>query len=224
MTAGPRSVTAIVLAGGRSSRFGRDKLSEWIGRRPLLEHAVVAVAGLAIEVIVVAAPGGSARVLLAERSVPVRVVEDPVAHGGPLVGLATGLAAATAPLAIVVGGDMPSLQPDVLRALVARVGPNAVGAANAEGAALAAVLADPAEPMRSRPLPLAVAVGPARIATDRLFAGGERSLRALVRALGADVLAPSAWLPLDPDGRTLLDVDRPSDLPAPGNPKPPPGG
>ena len=37
------TVAAIVLAGGRSSRFGRDKLAEPVDGRPLLDHAIDAV-------------------------------------------------------------------------------------------------------------------------------------------------------------------------------------
>ena len=50
-------VSAVVLAGGRSVRFGRDKLAEPIDGRPLLHHAIDAVRPVAPEIIVVAARG-----------------------------------------------------------------------------------------------------------------------------------------------------------------------
>ena len=50
-------VTGIVLAGGRSTRFGGDKLAAEIGGRPLLHLAIEAVAGVVDEVVVVVAPG-----------------------------------------------------------------------------------------------------------------------------------------------------------------------
>ena len=53
-----RRVSAVILAGGRSSRFGRDKLAEPIDGRTLLRHVIDAVRPLATETIVVAAPGG----------------------------------------------------------------------------------------------------------------------------------------------------------------------
>ena len=43
MTKEVKRIGAIVLAGGRSSRFGRDKLAESIDGRPLLDRAVEAV-------------------------------------------------------------------------------------------------------------------------------------------------------------------------------------
>ena len=45
------SVSGIVLAGGRSARFGRDKLAESIDGRPLLHLAAEAVATVATDVI-----------------------------------------------------------------------------------------------------------------------------------------------------------------------------
>ena len=48
MTAAPLpAVSAIVLAGGASTRFGRDKLAEPVDGRPLLHHAAEAVAAVA---------------------------------------------------------------------------------------------------------------------------------------------------------------------------------
>ena len=55
----PRRVTAIVLAGGRSSRFGRDKLAEIVDGRSLLAHAIEGVTPFATRVLVVAAPGAT---------------------------------------------------------------------------------------------------------------------------------------------------------------------
>ena len=61
MSADP-AVAAIVLAGGRSSRFGRDKLAEPLDGRPLLDHAIAAVGHVATDVLARRRPGcGSAR-------------------------------------------------------------------------------------------------------------------------------------------------------------------
>ena len=101
-------IGAIVLAGGRSSRFGRDKLAEIIDGRPLLDHAIDAVRAVATDIVVVVAPGTMLPV-----PPGVRIAEDPVAFEGPLAGLAAGLAALDPAVdrLIVVGGDMPSLVP-----------------------------------------------------------------------------------------------------------------
>lgn len=193
-------VSGIVLAGGRSSRFGADKLAARVGDSTLLERAIAAVAAVSSEVIVVLAPRDERD--LPPASVPVRRAVDPEPFGGPLVGLLAGLEAAREPVAIVVGGDMPTLSPDVLQVLIRRL-------IATEGYD-AAVLVGRGE---TRPLPCAVRNGAATQAARRLLGDGERSLKALIRSLSSLSIAEGDWRPLDPTAATLSDVDLPSDLP-----------
>ena len=187
-------IGAIVLAGGRSSRFGRDKLAEPIDGRPLLDHVLTAVRALTDDIVVVAAPG-------ATPSVPadVRVVHDERPFEGPLVGLVTGLATTTADRVIVVAGDMPTLVPAVLGRLVARLGPDAP----------AAILGTSG---RRAILPMALSTVPAAAAAQQLVTEGERRLGAILDLLGSGLVPEADWRFDDPDGRTLRDVDLPTDL------------
>jgi len=194
-------VTGIVLAGGRSSRFGSDKLRAEIGGKSLLERAVEAVAEGTSEVIVVCAPDDDRPLPLARA--PVRRVVDPAAYGGPLVGLRAGLEAAAEPIVIVVGGDMPSVRPSVLVALVRALlaAPDQVNAAVLESRGGLV------------PLPAALRTGAATDRVRRLVDDGERRLRSVFEQFPTRILDEVEWRPLDPDGATLLDVDRPADLP-----------
>jgi molybdopterin-guanine dinucleotide biosynthesis protein A len=194
-------VSGIVLAGGASRRFGADKLVATVDGRTLLDLAVASVAAVSSEVIVVVAPGDE-RPLPDPGGIPVRRAEDPETHGGPLVGLLAGLESAREPLALVAGGDMPSLSVDVLLALVRAL-------AAREGSVDAAVLVRHGT---ERPLPAAVRNGAATEAARRLLAGGERSLMALLRELRTKKIAEAEWRGLDPGGDTLRDVDTPPDL------------
>lgn len=188
-------VSAIVLAGGRSSRFGRDKLVEPFDGRSLLEHAIEAVRPHAFEVLVVVAPG-------AVPAVPadVIVVHDPTPFEGPLAGLLVGLGAARGSIVLVTGGDMPELMPDVVAAMVASF----------EATGCEAVILDHAG--RPRPLPMAARRLPAVAAVSRLIAAGERRLGALTEALTTTVIEESTWRALDPGGTTMRDIDTPADL------------
>jgi len=191
-------VVGIVLAGGRSTRFGADKLAVEVDGRPLLHHAIEAVAAVAIRVIVVASPGMDPA-LPAELEARVQVVHDPEPFGGPLVGLAAALAETDAPVALVVGGDMPRMVPLVLRRLVATVGPGRP-AVSLE------------IPGRFHPLPMALDVLAARPAAATVLERGGRALRDLLRELGAISIPAPVWLALDPAAATIVDIDRPADL------------
>ncbi len=189
------TVAVIVLAGGRSARFGRDKLAEPLDGRPLLDHVIGAARHLSGEVLIVVTPGS-------HPLVPdgVRVVEDQRAFEGPLAGVAAGLAATDADIVVVLAGDMPAVRTGVLTRLVDTM--TAAGA----GAAVLAVGDD------RPPLPMAVRRSVAANLATSLLADGQRRLRALPEGLAAAVVPERDWRHDDPDGASLLDIDTPSDL------------
>ncbi len=201
-----RRVTAVILAGGRSSRFGRDKLAEPVEGRPLVEHAIDAVRPFATQILVVGAPVdagmGWSTWQDSDLSLPpnVSLVHDSVAYAGPLVGLIGGLRAARETLVVVVGGDMPTLVASVIEALLTELDDPEIDAAilQHEG--------------RARPLPMVIRRAAGLAAAESLVEGGERRLRALGDALVTRVMAEPAWRLLDPDGLTIRDVDTPADL------------
>ena len=206
-----RAIVGIVLAGGASTRFGTDKLVAELDGRPLLHHAVLAVAEVVDRIVVVVAPGAPVPSLPASLAGRVFVARDAAHHRGPLAGIAAGLASAASAgsasasspeLALVVGGDMPRLDAGVLRLLLERL---------AADESLFAMTLD-ASPIA--PMPLAVRIQPARGAAIALLAGGRRSLRSLLDAVPSATVPSADWRALDPAGRTLRDVDRPADLEA----------
>jgi molybdopterin-guanine dinucleotide biosynthesis protein A len=78
--------SAIILAGGCSSGFDSDKGLLELEGKPLLNHMVEAVSGLADEVIVVTNTQERANTYATVVSTPVRFVVDVRESQGPLVG------------------------------------------------------------------------------------------------------------------------------------------
>jgi molybdopterin-guanine dinucleotide biosynthesis protein A len=195
-------VAGIVLAGGRASRFGRDKLVEPLDGRPLLHHALAALAPAVDELIVVIRPHGAPPRLPADGvlPVPVRLVRDPEPFGGPLVALAAALQTVVQPVAIFAAGDMPALQPVVLEAMVA-----ALDLHDADLVILAG-------PGAVQTMPSALRVAPALAAARDALASGARALRGLHDRLRVTSLPETAWRVLDPAGATLRDIDTIADL------------
>lgn len=193
-------MVGIVLAGGRSIRFGEaDKLLTRLRGRPLFHHAALALAGLSDEVIVVVARDtADDPPLPAHAAVPVRVVRDRIADAGPLAGLASGLEATDAELVLVAGGDQPDLTPALLGLLVGSI-------RDADAAILA-------ERDRPRPLPAVLRRAPALRAARARLATDQRSLRALIADLRPAIVPERTWRRIDPDGAWRRDVDLPEDL------------
>jgi molybdopterin-guanine dinucleotide biosynthesis protein A len=135
MTAASR-VGAVVLGGGRSTRFGRDKLATEVGGSPLLRHAVDAALALASQVVVVGTP-------TAPLPDGVVVVPDSQQHAGPYAAVRDGIDALDLDLdvVLVLAGDLVDpapLLPLLLAALEARAPdpddqPEAAVAVDADG-------------------------------------------------------------------------------------------
>ncbi len=108
-------VTGIVLAGGRSRRFGKDKAFELIGRESLVQSAVHRLRGLRETILVT-------NELLAQQMDAVRmdarVISDLQNGQGPLGGIHAGLLAATGHHSLVVACDMPFLNCGLLQYLL----------------------------------------------------------------------------------------------------------
>ncbi len=122
-------VSVIVLAGGESRRFGTDKISADLDGRTLLDH-VLSGLDSGWEVVCVGPERETVR--------PVTWVREDPPLGGPLAGVAAGLAASTGEMVLVVAGDMPWAAPALPRLLAALRGSPEASAAvalDAEGQA-----------------------------------------------------------------------------------------
>ncbi|WP_278315127.1 molybdenum cofactor guanylyltransferase [Lolliginicoccus levis] len=109
-------IAGIILVGGQSRRMGRDKATLKWGGATLAEHLVARLARRCAPIIVVAAPGQALPITGA------RIVEDPIAHQGPLRGLATGLAAASpAEWAFACAIDMPGIEASLIDELARHI-------------------------------------------------------------------------------------------------------
>jgi molybdenum cofactor guanylyltransferase len=109
------SVSAAIMAGGKSTRMGQDKAWIELDGEPLIARVASVLAEVADEVIVVA---NDARY----ESLGLRVVRDRYPTGGALGGIATGVGAATHDTVLVAACDMPFLSADVWRLLLGHAG------------------------------------------------------------------------------------------------------
>ena len=185
---------AAVLAGGASRRMGRDKATMAVGGVELAARVLAAAAQVADPVVLVAPEGHPARRLAA------RAVTDP--GQGPLAALAAALAALDAGHVLVLAGDHPGLRTELLAHLVALAG----------GAEAVACRRGP----RLEPLVAVYQRAPALAAARARLAvpAGDRSLLGLLAGLRTVVVEEPRWRPLDPDGRSFVDLDDPADLAA----------
>jgi molybdopterin-guanine dinucleotide biosynthesis protein A len=186
-------VTAVILAGGAGRRMGGaiKPLLEVDGRRILDRQ--LAVLRPRVGAVVVSANDAAWS--------PVPVIADPVVDGGPLAGLAAGLAAATTPWILAVAGDMPWLAGAVIDRILATAD------GEIDGAVVPRVGGFP-EPLLAayhvRALPaITAALARGERSPSRLIERGELAVRWIEEA---------ALRELDAELRSFASVNEPSDL------------
>ena len=94
-------MTGIVLIGGKSTRFGKDKVVASLGNKLLIEHVIEVIEPIFNEIILI----GHKR----EDLNTFTIVEDLRPGCGPLGGIYTALSAARTPQSFVFAADMPNL-------------------------------------------------------------------------------------------------------------------
>lgn len=107
-------VTAIVLAGGNSTRMGTDKSLISIEGRPMIQYVCDQLKGHFEEILV------SANDRTKYGFLNLKVVPDRETGMGPMMGLASALQAASHELALAVACDLPRLDLPLARRMLAR--------------------------------------------------------------------------------------------------------
>jgi molybdopterin-guanine dinucleotide biosynthesis protein A len=105
-------VTGVILAGGMSTRLGRDKAVEPLAGQPLIGRVLSMLSDVTDTSVVVVNDEARGAELPLPKDVAVTV--DAYPDSGSLGGIFTGLQAASADWALVVACDMPFLNPTLL--------------------------------------------------------------------------------------------------------------
>ena len=195
----PEALRGLVLAGGRSRRFGRDKASEPFRGAPLLRHVLNALAPVVAEAWVSVRPGQEQDPLRRE----LRLIPDGFPTVGPAAGILSAHQVFPASPWLVVACDLPLISTAVLARLVAH--------RDARHAAVAY-----RSPVDGLPEPLCAIYEPATLSRFlRLVeAGGSPSPRDFLA--GSDPVLLDAERPED-----FVNINTPEDLRRLGEPGPP---
>lgn len=181
-------VIGAVLAGGASRRMGEPKALVELAGKPLIAHAVDAVADAGLNPIVVAKPDSP----VPDLGVP--VLDEPQEPRHPLCGIVAALRYAETRPVVVIGCDMPLVPPALLGTLARLSDPVAAVAIDGE-----------IEPLLARYEP---AVEPALMASLR--AG--TALREAIAALHPRLISESDLSAYGDPIRIALNVNSPEDL------------
>jgi molybdopterin-guanine dinucleotide biosynthesis protein A len=108
--------TSIVLVGGKSARLGRDKVTELIGGKSLLQRVLSRLATFSTDIILVMAQGQEK--LLDYFPPKTRIIQDLFPDGGSLGGIYSGLTVSPSFHNLLLACDMPFLNGSLLKYLL----------------------------------------------------------------------------------------------------------
>jgi molybdopterin-guanine dinucleotide biosynthesis protein A len=190
------SVAGVILAGGRASRMGgRDKAFAAVGGEPIAVRTVRLFRSLFPQVLV--ATNRPERF----RGLGVETVADRYPDCGPLAGIHAALLATPHAHAFVAACDMPGLDADVIRFLLARIGDADAVVPSWEG---------DVEPLHAV---YATRLGPAMEASLR---AGRHALRDFLAALRVDYVSEAELRHVRGAAASLTNVNTPEELAAVG--------
>jgi molybdopterin-guanine dinucleotide biosynthesis protein A len=111
-------MSAIVVAGGVSKRFGQDKGLVRLAKKPLVLHVVDKLTSVVDEVIVVVNSETQMKEFSEAINERARVTVDSVGVQTPLAGALTGFEAVQNEYTLLLACDTPFLSPEILRFLL----------------------------------------------------------------------------------------------------------
>jgi molybdopterin-guanine dinucleotide biosynthesis protein A len=183
--------TALILAGGDSSRMGQDKAGLLLDGTSLLQRATLSMQQVFPKVIV------SVRQPRAEVALP--QVCDAEPDGGPLAGLVAGLAQVESSWMFALACDMPFIQPAVIERMAELRGEHQAEVPLIGG----------------HPQPLFAFYAKAALDIMReMQAAGEKRVRAVLQRLDVRYVEEAELRDYDPQFRSFVDLDTPQDYQA----------
>ena len=186
------TVSALILAGGKATRFGGVAKHELVvDGEPIFTRQVRVLAPRVAQILV-----SSPRDIAGYRT-----LRDPVEGVGPLAGIAAGLAACNTPWLLVVAGDMPYINEPLIDQLIDRAhasfDPHAADSVDAVGIRIDGLPEPLVCVLHTRILP----------AVERRIAAGDYKASRLL----TDEKLRVDWID-DADRQTLRNVNSPEDL------------
>jgi molybdenum cofactor guanylyltransferase len=200
------SLTGVVLAGGNSSRMGKPKPLVVLGGQLVLARIKLALERICDEIVLVVAQDQDDATPDTGIALGMHIVADRLPGAGPLAGIEVGLKSVETPLAFLVAADHPFLSSDLIAGMadIAR-----------EGSYDAVV---PSYDGRMEPLHAIYSPSAWLPNITSALDNGRRSIYDQINhavesgSPRVHVLENEELAALDPNGRSLFDIDTPASL------------
>ncbi|MDQ6950259.1 MAG: molybdenum cofactor guanylyltransferase [Mariprofundales bacterium] len=188
--------TAVIMAGGESTRMGRDKARIPLAGIPLIDHVIAVIAPLFSQIVV------SVRAPRAEITLPQLCDQnsDQVGKGrGPMIGIATALEQVETPWVFALACDMPFVSPQPIHCMARKRAGQQVVVPIVDGTVqpLAAFYAKSCLPLMRKQI-----------------ISGDRSLQRMIARMQTTLVDEAELKRYDPELLSFMDLDCEADIDA----------
>ncbi|AHB12915.1 NTP transferase domain-containing protein [Dehalococcoides mccartyi] len=188
-------ISCIILAGGKSTRLGSNKVTATLNSQTLLERAVSNLSGYGREILVVTAYGQADEKIKPPPGV--RIIQDILPGKGPLAGIYSGLTASKSPFNMVIACDMPFINRPLLEYMKDQI---------TGFEAVVPRLGQKPEPLH------AIYSKSAGEKALRLIKEGKSAVSDLLACLKTRYIEEDEINGFDPEHRSFFNINRPEDL------------
>jgi len=196
-----RQVAGFILAGGASSRMGRDKGLLDFGGVPLILHTARLLEPLVAKVTVVGSPSRYASLglhTISDMDHPQALNRPDILGNGPVAGITTALEATHSLWNLIVACDLPYLSTEWLDWLLSR-------ALRSQGEAVIPRTVRGIEPLA------AVYRRECLAPISAALARGVRKVSVAIAELRVELVYPLEWRRIEPNGLILRNMNAPGD-------------
>jgi molybdopterin-guanine dinucleotide biosynthesis protein A len=194
-----RQIGSFILAGGASSRMGRDNSLLELDGETLLARTLHLLERCRLQPAIVGDPAKFAALILGAP-----IISDDTPGRGPLGGIATALRHSRQPWNLIVGCDLPFLTPDWIRYLIAR-GTRAHKDAGSRFDIVIPENQDGLEPLCAMYHQRCV------VTISNQLDRGVRQVTAAIAPLRLDRVLPEEWKAFDSGGLLFKNMNSPAD-------------
>ncbi|OUJ18738.1 Molybdopterin-guanine dinucleotide biosynthesis protein A MobA [Methanonatronarchaeum thermophilum] len=191
--------SAIILAGGNSTRFGSDKALYELNGKIMIRHVAQKLTETSDKIIAVAKDEAQGEIIMAKVPEIDEITYDPIKNYGPVAGIFAGLKTINKGKAIVSGCDMPYIKPELTNYLYNKT-------ENYD----AAVIKNKKGYIEF--LPTAIKIKPGRKATKHALKQGDRRILNILNRLKVNYIPINKIEKIDPELKTFQDINKIKDI------------
>ncbi|RZN62592.1 molybdenum cofactor guanylyltransferase [Methanonatronarchaeum sp. AMET6-2] len=194
--------SAIILAGGNSTRFGSDKALYEIQDKIMIKHVAENLSQVADRIVAVAKDEAQGETIMARVSEIDEITYDPIKNYGPVAGIFAGLMTLREGTAVITGCDMPYINRKVINYLYKATDNH-----------------DAAVPKHKNGhlefLPTTIKVKQGRKATKLALREADKRILNILQRIDVNYVPVSKIKEIDPELKTFKDINQIEDIEKP---------